>query len=478
MGPRLINNIVRELHETLHGGVVSKIHQPDERNIIIRIFQRGRDFKLIISAHHNHPRLHLTEESYVNPPAPLRFCAYLRSRLTNARIESVHQVGLERIVRIVFKKSFDGQTEENILVAEVTGKSSNIILIDKEGVVLDSLRYFPVETSVRAVVPGIRLEPLPPGPGAQEELAPKPDGLSWNEATDRYYSVLLKEEFFAAEKSALKRAINEAGKKAKRKLENLLGDHRGAEQGLLAGRLGEVLTANYPKMKKGMKEVEAVDYTKEPPETVVIKLDERLSPNENVQRYFKRAKKAKTAIEMLGSRIPEVEQELEYLENLLFEAEDAEKGDIESIREELVEGGYLKRMEEKAGGLKEALQKAEPIRRSISSEGFEMLCGKSGTGNDLILQKHASNEDIWFHVSNLPGSHVLIKVAGRKNELTKKTIEEAASLAAWHSKAKNASKAEVIYAEARHVKKPRGAKPGLVTVKEYKTIVVRPKEVG
>jgi len=111
-----------------------------------------------------------------------------------------------------------------------------------------------------------------------------------------------------------------------------------------------------------------------------------------------------------------------------------------------------------------------------SSEGFEMLCGKSGAGNDLIVRRYASDDDIWLHASGVPGSHVLIKVAGRAGNLTVRTIEEAASIAAWHSKNRNAKKAEVVYTEARHVKKPRGARPGMVTVKEYRTIMVEPRE--
>ena len=119
-------------------------------------------------------------------------------------------------------------------------------------------------------------------------------------------------------------------------------------------------------------------------------------------------------------------------------------------------------------------EKAEPIRRFVSSEGFEILCGRSGLGNDQLISKYASGEDIWFHVKDSPGSHALIKVAGKKQALTVKTIEEAASIAAFYSKSKESGKAEVIYTEAKNVKKPKGAKPGMVTVKEYKCVVVRP----
>ncbi|CAG0927904.1 partial Rqc2 RqcH, partial [Planctomycetaceae bacterium] len=114
------------------------------------------------------------------------------------------------------------------------------------------------------------------------------------------------------------------------------------------------------------------------------------------------------------------------------------------------------------------------IRRFTSTEGFEILCGKSGAGNDQLVTRYASGEDIWFHVKGAPGSHALIKVAGKAQALTEVTIAEAAAIAAFYSKSRGSSKVEVIYAEAKNVKKPRGAKPGMVTVKEFKSVIVRP----
>jgi predicted ribosome quality control (RQC) complex YloA/Tae2 family protein len=274
------------------------------------------------------------------------------------------------------------------------------------------------------------------------------------------------------EKAALKKVITDNEKKLARKLANLEGDRKKAEEGLGFYKTGELLTSAFHKMKKGMSEVEAVDYTKDPPETVKVSLDEKLSPQENVAKFFKRARKSKTALALLEARVPEVSSELEYIESLKYEWEGAENaGALSDIKEELIKGGYLK--EAGKAAVKEA-GKVESIRRFISTEGFEILCGKSGLGNDLLVSKYASGEDIWFHVKGAPGSHALIKVAGRKQALTEKTIEEAASIAAFYSKSKGSSKVEVIYTEARNVKKPKGAKPGMVTVKEYKGVVVRP----
>lgn len=484
MVPDLIRNIIEELQSRIVGGVVSRVQQPDERNIILRIFLRGREERLLISCHPAFPRIHLTTEAFVNPPTPLRFCAYLRSHLTGARIVSIRQIDNERIVSIDLKKGFDETSESFTIVAELTGKSSNIILLnkDKEGVVLDALRYFPAETSVRAVVPGIKLAPLPSGPVHVEEgvRITKGDHPGWNEAVDDHFSGLVRLEQFTLEKNRIKRVIQDAAKKAARKLDNLKGDLAKAEKGLTDRLTGELLTANYHLIKRGASEVEAIDYTVIPPQVVKVEIDKTLSPKENCERYFKRARKGRKALEVLSQRIPETQEELEYISGLAYELECvATWQELEELKRELVEGGYMKKTPIEAGMVKEAavVEKAEPVRRYISSEGFEVLCGKSGTGNDLIVRKYAAREDIWFHVKGLPGSHILIKVAGRAGELTKKTIEEAASLAAFHSKGREAGKVEVIYAEAKHVKKPKGAKPGLVTVSEFKSVYVRPAEM-
>lgn len=478
MRPSVIGHIVGELNERLSGGVVSKVHQMDERNVLLKIFSRGSQESLIICAHPRFARIHLTAEEFTNPPAPLRFCAYLRKRITGARIAGFAQVDDEKIVNIALSKLDDGAPEPFTLVAELTGKSSNVILIDGDGIVLDALRRFDIEDALRAVVPGLRLAPLPPAPlhREEEDEIGKEPAISWNEAADRHYSYLIRKDGVELLRSRLRRAVNEARKKAGRKLENLRGDWKKAEEGMVLYRVGELLASNLHRVKRGMEEVVVEDYTKLPAEVVRIPLDARLTPQENVQRCFKRAKKAKKAIELLRDRVPEVEKELEYIGELLYGVEEAEtKDDLDSLTGELIEAGYL-REAPRTSLIKTAPHKAEPIRRTASSEGFEILCGKSGAGNDLIVKRHAADGDIWLHASGVPGSHVLIKVAGRARELTMRTIEEAAAIAAWHSRNRDAKKAEVIYTEARHVRKPRGAKPGMVTVKEYRTLMAEPRE--
>jgi predicted ribosome quality control (RQC) complex YloA/Tae2 family protein len=477
MGPGLIEKVASELDTRLRSAIVSKLHQPDERDVYLRVFVRGRQELLLISTNPKHPRIHLTTTRPEAPPAPKRFCAFLRSRITNAKIEKIAQLEGQRIVHIGLKKGPEAFT----LVIELTGKSSNVILLDEKGNVLDALRHFPIKGSVRAVVPGLHLAPLPPAEVKEEGLVPKAEEKSWNEAAEDFYSGLVGKEEEQRLKTRLRRSIKEAEKRAKRKLENLMGDKKRAEESIERARLGELLTANFTKLKRGMTEVEVEDYFKAttPPTPIKIPLDPKLNPQENVDRFFKRARKARTTLKLLKTRIPGVERELEYIRGLVYEWEHAQEeedlmeGLMEALFEELIEAGYLK---EKPLTFRKAPVVTEPVRRFTSKEGFEIMAGKSGPGNDLLVKRYAKEGDIWFHAKGVPGSHVLLKAKGKRKRPTEGAIVEAASYAAWYSKNRASTKAEVIYTDAKNVRKPKGAKPGMVVVREYKSIVVRPKE--
>ncbi|MFZ3071887.1 MAG: NFACT family protein [Thermodesulfobacteriota bacterium] len=475
MSPDILSHIVSELPEAIKGGVISKIRQSDEKTIFIEVFLRGGRKTLVISAHHSHPRLHLTSEKHPNPMTPLHFCAFLRSRLEGAKIEDVSHVANENIARIELVKRINEEAKRMTLVAELTGKSSNIILLDSDGIVLEAIKRFPHAASMRPVMPGVKLMPLP-RPEAVKEKKPlfSPDeGETWNEAAERYYGSVLSDESTDARQRRLAKIVTEALKKSKRKLGNLLSDKKKAEAEKDYFRLGELLLLNFKKIQKGAKEMAVENIFEDPPVTITIPLDPKSSPKENAARFFKRSKKAKTALLLLDKRLPEVRGEVECLEEFLYECENMETiEDALILEDELVSAGYIKRETSKKEAKKPI---AEPFRRFFSSEGFEILCGKSGNANDLLVREYLKKDDLWFHAKDSPGAHVVLKSGGKK--LTEKSIEEAAGVAAYFSKFKEAEKAEVIYAEAGEVKKPRGAKPGLVVVAQYKTVLVKPRQV-
>ncbi|HHL39434.1 MAG TPA: fibronectin-binding domain-containing protein [Deltaproteobacteria bacterium] len=476
MDPILLAAITSELDRALRGGIVSKVYQPDDHRIIVKVFARGGEKRLLVSAHRVHPAMYLTTRRPPSPPAPLRLCALLRSRITGARIEGVEAVEGERIARLRLTVRGEEGPRPMCLVCELTGKSSNIILVDGDGVVVDALRLYAPGRSPRAVWPGERLAPLPPGGRREGPPLDRGEG-TWNEAAERYYGELDDADAFRAGRAALRRAAAAARKKAARKLRNLEGDRTRAESELRCRRLAELLAANYGLLRKGAASVEVTDWFEEPPRPVTVALDPALSPQANVERLFRRARKAQRALELLKSRIPETAAEIERLDGLLRRIDAAvSEEELPALRRELeaAAGRSAAPRLPKGRGPQGRQTQAAPFRRFESSEGLTILCGKDDAGNDLLLRRHASAGDLWFHAKDAPGSHVVLKCAGRPIETIERSIIEAASLAARFSRLPDQAGAEVICAPAEKVKKPKGAPPGTVTAMEYRTLRVTP----
>lgn len=475
MEPILLKKITEELNSSLRGAIISKIHQPNNSVLIIKLFIRGREYKLLISADPLHPRVHITEKKYPNPESPLRFCAYLRAHLSNAVIKEVRSLGGERIAEITLDKKRDGSESETLkLVLELTGKSSNIILIDSRRVVMDALKYFPPESSQRAVSPGVELTPLIGKASAKESLIEK-TGATWNESADSYYTGIYEDAKKIKFGNDLRRVVRKVEKRLKRKKMKLSGDIKRAENNIKNSLSAELLLANFRSLKRGMDEITLDDYTQTPVKAVKIKLDKKLAPNENIDRLFKLAKKGKRTIELTTRRLPEITKDLEYLNSLYFSLERAGSlDDLELVKDELIKAEYIKERKVKKKNVQKDEKKSEPIEKITREDEVIILIGKSGIGNDQIVKKYARAGDLWFHAKGSPGAHVLLK-PDKFGRHCDKAITEAAGYAAGRSKISESTKIEVIVAKAEQVKKPKGARPGTVTVAKYKTLMVEPK---
>lgn len=230
---------------------------------------------------------------------------------------------------------------------------------------------------------------------------------------------------------------------------------------------GELITANIHMLRKGMTRCRLLNYY-EPEETYVeIELDENLTPQQNAQRYFKKYNKAKSAYSYATEQLKIAKRELDYLENVLFNLEEAESAEeVEEIREELRDQGYIHKSNRRPG----IPRKSSPLSFK-SSDGYQIWIGRNNRQNDELSLKFAKPDDLWLHSKNIPGSHVIVRVPGPAPE---KTLLEAATLAAWFSKARNSSKVQVDYTRAKYVRKPSGAKPGMVVYVNYKTVIVDP----
>ncbi len=228
---------------------------------------------------------------------------------------------------------------------------------------------------------------------------------------------------------------------------------------------GELLTANIHLVKPGMASVDVVNYYDG--STITIPLDVKQSPSKNAQHYFKKYGKSKTAIKEKQIQLKENDDEIKYLSSVLTYLENTDDvNEIESLRSELIETGYVRRRKQN-GGFREKKYKAAPYQYTLSN-GMTVLVGRNNKENDILTLKTAGNKDLWFHTKDIPGSHLILQCGGA--DLSAEIIYEAASIAAYHSKGRSSENVPVDYVPVRYVKKPAGAKPGMVIFTNNKTV--------
>ncbi len=235
---------------------------------------------------------------------------------------------------------------------------------------------------------------------------------------------------------------------------------------------GELITANIYRIKQGEKSVTLENYYEDGAPPLEIALDTSITPSQNAQRYFKKYNKAKTAQREISKQLEIAKDELYYLESVEEEIEKAVTPEaISEIADELFEQGYIKRYDKQ----KQKKQKPSMPTVAQTSDGFQVFIGRNNKQNDYLTLKMAHNNDLWFHTKEIHGSHVVMRYE-QEREFTQTAIIEAAQMAAFHSKAKNSDNVPVDYTKIKFVKKPSGAKPGLVIYTDNKTVYVTPKE--
>lgn len=234
---------------------------------------------------------------------------------------------------------------------------------------------------------------------------------------------------------------------------------------------GELLTANLHSLKSGTDTAAVDNYYADPVERIAIPLDRQLTPGENAQRYYKKYQKLKAARDMAIVQREQTLSELNYLEGQLDNlTKCTAENELSELIEELKEQGYIKR--DKGGKKKMKLAASKPMH-FVSSTGADIYVGKNNRQNDELTLRFASPNDIWMHTKNIPGSHVIVKGASEQDTAT---MTEAALLAAYYSRARGSENVAVDYTPRKYVKKPAGAKPGMVIYTTNKTAYVTPSE--
>lgn len=560
--------IVHEL-QSCRGARINKIYQPNDRDIVFHIRTQQGNAKLLLSANPTYPRVHLTQETFLNPAEAPMFCMILRKHCESGIIEDIQQVGMERIIHITIRQRDElGDISSKKIIVELMGRHSNIILLDPaSGIILDGINHVtPAISSYRVVMPGFsytnppeqhKLNPLETlqeafresclmneeqtvpwlvgafsglSPLAAQEIANRagegsPDGLEgekdcgslWSafdevmeqvrnhqytpvtgvnakgksvfsvipltllvDETTTYESVSrCMEDYYGdkAQRDTVKQKVsdllrflqNERTKNIK-KLDNLNKDLEEAGDADRYRIFGELLFASLHQIQKGDREVQLVNFYDEEQATVTIPLDPLLTPSDNAQRYFKKYNKYKNSLAVIDEQLIKTREEINYIENLLQQLSHASLSDIDEIRDELIQQGYLRDRNRKA---KKKKKNDKPtLHVYTSSEGIELYVGKNNLQNEYVTNRLASSNDTWLHTKDIPGSHVVI----RSSEYGDATLQEAAQLAAYYSQAKESSSVPVDYTLIRHVRKPNGAKPGFVIYDNQKTLFVTPDE--
>lgn len=302
--------------------------------------------------------------------------------------------------------------------------------------------------------------PLSSMPGEQETYS------SVSQMLDTYYAGKAERDLVKQQAGDLKRLLTNERDKNIRKLrihEKTLKHAKNADK---YQRLGELLTAHLHLVKQGDPSVTVVDYYDPEQNEVTINLQPDKTPSENAQAYFTRYRKLSTSKEIVQQEIKKTEKEIAYLEQLLQQLEDARVQDLDEIREELREEGYLKKQQK----TKVRKTNRPQPEQYLSSDGTTIYVGKNNKQNEYVTHRLANRHDIWLHTKDIPGSHVVIK----SNNPSEQTLLEAAQLAAYFSKARQSSSVPVDYTQIKYVKKPNGAKPGFVIYEQQKTLFVTP----
>ena len=296
---------------------------------------------------------------------------------------------------------------------------------------------------------------------------------SLSECVDFYYSNRQQSNLVRQKSQPLLKSVQAALSKALLKKKKLSEDLLAAENSDRYRLYGELLTANLHLIRPGDRKVRVVNYYDG--SEIEIPLDEKISGPANAQKYFKKYSKARTAIHEKQTQLEDNERDIEYLESVIQNIEAADSVPLlDSIRDELEQTGYVRRRQ-KAAQRKKKASKPEPLRYTLS-DGTPVLVGRNNIENDWLTMKFASKTDVWMHTKDIPGSHVIVRLEnGRSvNDLPAELIYEAASIAAYHSKAGSGDNVPVDYVPVRYVKKPNGAKPGMVIFTHNQTVYVKP----
>jgi predicted ribosome quality control (RQC) complex YloA/Tae2 family protein len=397
------------------------------------------------------------------------FAVYLQKRLSGLTVRAVRQIEDERVIAIDLTGIDEMGTGRSFsLVAQLTGRSANLFLLDAASQIIESLR------ETQGVGQNVGDTYSPParegGPPAETAVPEVYESELLSDLLDQQYLAADHEARFRSLANTARANLKRQRTKLERLIRKLDSDAAGHGEAEKWKRFGDLLLANTGTAMREGGAFRVVDYYDESTPTVEVPADENATITEAAETYFKRYTKARNAAVEIEKRRTEAARELDKLDVAAEQLEHAIAAGDESAITEL--SGEKRSGSDKKSRASTDISSA--VRSFLSSDGFEILVGKKAKDNDQLSFKIAKSLDIWMHAADYPGSHVVVRNPNRR-EIPPRTLLEAAQLAAFYSQGRTQVKAAVNYTQKKFVNKPRGAAPGLVSLASFKTILVEPQ---
>lgn len=530
----VLNQISKQL-QTLTPAKINKMQQISSDEIIFILRTHHENVKLMISCHSVYNRIHITKREYISQEVPDTFLMVLRKYIDRSIITSIEQLGLDRILRFTMEvKDELADYHHYYLYVELMGKYANLVLVNHENKIIDALKRIPAfENNKRTIHPGAiytiptphdkqdpfmasyvdretslvkqfhgfspllsdevlyRLQNEASFPSIMNEIKDsytlylhlKDNDYLYHlielkhlhlpyetyeimEAMDQLYyqkeeKVRIKQQsgdIYKTVRYELKKNIKKLGK-----LKQTLDDANDLDKYRMYGDLLYTCTTVY---NQHLKEVEVLDFDGET--NIKIPLDDKVSLKQNAKKYYQKYTKSKTAQIEVSKQIEKTETLIHYFENIEMQLDQVSFEDALEIKEELANLGFMKQTNYK---IRKKKKDKKPHFITLCIDDVYLYVGKNNIQNEYITFEQAKRDDMWFHVKDMHGSHVVITT----NDPSEKILRIAAQLAAYYSQGKNSSSVPVNYCMIRQLKRPNKAALGFVTLSNYKTIYIDPE---
>ncbi len=462
-----LGRIVGALADRLAGALVQKIRQPRENALLFECRTPGETILLLLSVHPKYPRFVPLANRPRENIAAGAFCMLLRKRLVGGRIVECALDAADRLLTInVAKRDEDGLEEIWTVVGELIGAKGNVMLLDPDGRVVESL--LPKRLAMRRLKPGDNYEPPTPpqsisGPDRPFDLADIGQQLEQTE-----------EEFeLAALNTRLATVLSRECRRTRKYMEKLETELAGLPDVDQLTRQAETLLACLHLVKKGQTSATLPNLYETNGEALEVTLNPARSPKENAEALFKTARRARRKAEGLRGRITEAstrEKCLAEWKRLLNEATDLVA--LSEVEQAMRNAGLFDKQEQPAPVARTKKREEPGPQPFVAADGARIYVGRNARENEEITFHVGRGNDYWLHVDGAPGSHVVVKLPA-SGELASETLLDAASLAVLHSSIKSAGGGSVLYTRCKHVRRPKNAPTGQVHAGATKAIFVR-----